>query len=88
MQVKSCEKVGKLKSKRNLQNFERRHPNIEAQDDEGLTALMHASKAGSRRIVELLLENNARVEVKDHLGRSALKHEMTSRERSVYWMFL
>ena len=46
--------------------------NIEGQDADGNTPLIFACLAGNSRIVQLLLKNNANVEVPGALCRTAL----------------
>lgn len=48
--------------------------NVRSIDDEGQTALHHASEKGLIGIVSLLLEKRADVNVRDHVGRTPLQY--------------
>lgn len=48
--------------------------NLNARDDEGRTALMHASGFGYAEAVRLLIEHGANLNLKDNNGRTALMH--------------
>jgi hypothetical protein len=48
--------------------------NLNARDDEGATALMHASGFGYEEAVRLLIEHGANLNLKDNKGRTALMH--------------
>jgi ankyrin repeat protein len=48
--------------------------NVNARDDRGQTALMHAARYGYENTVKLLIEHRADVNLRDNLGRTALMH--------------
>lgn len=63
---------------------------INAQDSEGMTALMFAvrgaglfgSKQGNLSIIKLLIEVGADIEIRDNRGRTALMHAVLSNDKS------
>jgi len=62
--------------------------NINATDDKGRTALMHAIKADYTPMVRFLLENGADVEIKDKDGRKALDYAYSIEREYFQQMFM
>lgn len=62
----------------------RKKINLDAQDDNGTTALMLAAAKGHSAICRLLLDAGADVDVRDHSGHNAADHATLSNRASTY----
>jgi len=62
-------------------------PNINALTKDGKTALMLASEEGNDKIVRLLINNNAKIDLKSHDGKTALQFAINNNHDKVIKLF-
>jgi ankyrin repeat protein len=56
-----------------LRNLIKLGMNVDAKNEDGHTALMHAAQSGNMRLVKLLVENGAKIDMKDDNEENAIQ---------------